>query len=659
MMTNKEEMRKKHRFLDILYTIKSLEARCALSIFGIKGIGFGLMSPWFNKAAKYFLSEMQADAKQRSITVQMASLPWAFRPLIDTMTRRTFGTGRALVFSMIAAAIALILLGSSGGGDSMLTLPMVALLFVTVEVALCAHDVVANGEISRAIRSSPQKAHDIAALVYFVRIGFQVAGLGIVGLALSKYTVQRSFSPGLAGIASALTILVMTTFFYSSSPPPAMDKQKEEEVSLITETEKNGAIEEKSIDLGSSTDIIKKNAEQQQRQNCNQLNNNKQNDCFFLSATFIGTVSVVISSAPLLGIDRPKLMCIASAIAALIGTFGVERTFGREIAMVNAYRMLTHMAQPDIRQTTFIFYTDPASLYPRGPNLDPFFYSAVLGTVARGSALIGVAAYRTFLRDWSFRSVYRLVAQLSCCAQLAALPVYLRLFNAWPRLDLGFILVEEAIRIIVKHLVDIPGMILLARCCRKGNDASVLALCGAARFLSEPVQLYAGILLLSAFGVNPSSRATDGDHLQHLWKVKLLIAFLGLLPLLVLNFMIPPGGNNASTNQPTSSSTSSSAENNDRVCSAPLFRAFPYRFLNLRSFTSYSLSLRSKHSNESTTIKAESLLLDNHDISVPSISAVTSSASSSNNTASILRKKQQQHNHHPLNSVHLSDNSAS
>ena len=594
----------------VVSMVRTLDRRVLVSIVAVKGIGFGLLSPWFNKAAKYALTEARLDAKERSITMQIASLPWAFRPLIEFATV-SLGTRRSMVATMICAIGALGVLGGQAPswlleGDTS-NPRTIAILFVTVEIALCSHDVVANGLVSKAIRTSSNHAHDIASAVYFVRIGCQVGGLAIVGVALQRYPVARSFWPGLAFLGLMILVVVHATFGDDEEPEFLTAKKKKQSFAnllppdppsstLSTKTsplvanpvDKNNrapralSVDENTLSTtttasepehhvfphqrlragsslsfhhassGANTTSTKSsfsNNTSDEKSDQNIMDNialapdYEQQYKFVAASCFIGTMSVVISIAPLFGVDRPLLLWSTSVLAAFLGSFGLGQTFGREIASVNGYRMLDHMARPDLRAVTFLFYTDPKTFYRDGPHLDPFFYSAIMGVVARAAAFGGVVVYRSYLRDWSFRSVFRLVAILSCVAHVGALPVYLRLFKSSRLLDMGFILLEEAIRVVVKHLTDIPSTVLQSRCCRKGNDSAVLALCGSARFLSEPVQTYSAILLLSYFQVNPSSQKTDGDHLRHLWKVKLLAAAVGLVPaIFFLDAMIPPGG---------------------------------------------------------------------------------------------------------------------
>lgn len=499
-------------------SMEMLEKRVVLCIVAIKGVGFGIMSPWFNKAAKYYFSEAHVDANSRSIMMNVATLPWAFRPLLGLTRQRSY-----LSVLMACATAAFLVLGSLS--PSSLSWVGVTALFVCVETALCAHDVVANGMISRSIRQHPQQSHDIASTVWLVKIGFQVLGLGFTGYMLKEHSVLRSFSPCLAGLAILVWFLVTVS--------------------------SNKAQEEPDDDaLG---------AEQHKK--------------LMLASAFIGTTSATISILPLLGVARPKLLCVVSAVAAVVASSGLDATFGREIALVNGYRMLVNACQPDLRAVTFVFYTDGPEYYPKGPHLDPFFYSAVVGFVARTCALAGIFIYRTFLSDWSFRNVYRLSGILAFLVNVSAMPVYLRWFRTDTRLDLGFILFEEAIRVIVKNIKDIPGTVLSARCCKKGNDATVLALCGAAGHLTEPMQTYVAIILLSTFSVNPSSRADDGEHLKHLWKVKLICGAMVLVPpLFFLNSMIPPGGPSDTAKDDDRYNT---PKGQDQTYAAPLLGANP------------------------------------------------------------------------------------
>lgn len=534
-----------------MFAAWNVDHRVLMCVVAIKGVGFGMVSPWFNKAAKYYFSAAHVDANSRSVMMSIATLPWAFRPMLDAAV--IFPTVRGqrnyLTLLMVGAVFAFLTLGSFAPGTIS---PLgVTALFVLVETALCAHDVVANGMVSKSIRINSAQSHEIASMVWIVRISFQLLGLGFIGIALKRYSVLRSFSPCLAALAFLVWILVSAHLHATNNPPDEVSSYQEEGQQLLMQNtfstgERKVRSTSPSTPRGDDDDDDAGGGER----HCGKEQQHKalsasQQRTLFAASLFIGTTSATISIAPLLGFERPGFLGLSSAIAAIFATSALDRVFGREIAMVNGYRMLINACQPDLRAVTFVFYTDGPSEYPKGPHLDPFFYSAIMGYVARSCALIGICLYRSFLSDWSFKGVFRLSAFLSFLANVSALPVYLRLFRGEPRLDLGFILFEEAIRVIVKNLKDIPSTVLSARCCRKGNDATILALCGAAGHLTEPVQTYTAIMLLNFFNVNPSSRANDGAHLRHLWKVKLICGALVLLPpLFFLDSMIPNGGPN-------------------------------------------------------------------------------------------------------------------
>lgn len=518
-------------------SLGQVDRRVLTIVVAIKGVGFGMVSPWFNKAIKYYFSEAHVDANSRSVMMNIATLPWAFRPLLDAAVifPRVGGQRSYLSALMVGAISAFMVLGSFAP-TSISPLGVTA-LFVVVETALCAHDIVANGMVSRSIRHNPAHSHEIASMVWIVRISFQLLGLGFIGIALKRYSVLRSFSPCLVALAAFVLFLVAANLHDPAAVQPRMAPHE----TLLEKQQANSP--RAASDIPGSSGGGKEDTCDDEKLDAS-LGSTQQRR-LFVASIFIGSTSATISILPLLGVNWPTLLGATSALAALVASSALDSIFGREIALVNGYRMLVNACQPDLRAVTFVFYTDGPDEYPKGPHLDPFFYSAVMGYVARSCALVGICLYRKLLSDWSFRGVFRLSAFLSFLANVSALPVYLRLFRRTPRLDLGFILFEEAIRVIVKNLKDIPSTVLSARCCRKGNDATVLALCGAAGHLTEPVQTYTAIILLNTFFVNPSSRIDDGRHLKHLWKVKLICGALVLVPpVFFLDSMIPPGGPN-------------------------------------------------------------------------------------------------------------------
>lgn len=259
-------------------------------------------------------------------------------------------------------------------------------------------------------------------------------------------------------------------------------------------------------------------------------------------ALLVGIMSAIIVTLPLLGVRFGELFCISVVFASCAGVANYY-VLGPSIGLINAYQQIVLCCRPNLNSATFLFYTDRAAVFPNGPHLSPLFYTTAIGYVSQLCTFIGVLAYRNVLAPrWTTRTIFRLAAMLVLAAQLSALPVYTRSLSDSPILDKSFILLEEAVLVIANSLTDIPLFLLLSRCCSGANDTTVLALCSTARHMCSPVSVYGGIILVNLFQVNADGSLDDARKFENLWRLKAIVAFLGVLPAIIfLDRMIPAG----------------------------------------------------------------------------------------------------------------------
>ncbi|GJP41339.1 hypothetical protein CLOM_g999 [Closterium sp. NIES-68] len=184
---------------------------------------------------------------------------------------------------------------------------------------------------------------------------------------------------------------------------------------------------------------------------------------------------------------------------------------------------------PDISSGMFFWLTDPQ----HGPGFSEVFMG-VVGAVGQVGMLLGVAAYNLWLRRFTYRSILfctQFLLFATCCLDLL-LVTRTNLRLGIP--DHAFLIGDQAFSVAMARLQIMPILVLAARMCPSGIEATLFAFYMATTNFGRTCSEWWGAALLHGVGVRRESY-------ENLWVAVVVRMGARLLPLLALG-LLPEGG---------------------------------------------------------------------------------------------------------------------
>ncbi|KAJ8614229.1 hypothetical protein CTAYLR_001152 [Chrysophaeum taylorii] len=493
------------RFIFAARVVEVVGARDLVVLVAVRGLFEGVVRIWTAAAWPYWLNAHGGvGARRREVLFMMVVVPWGFRSLATVALGplRRWRAGRAACLATLQTAMICAALVMGRAPAPRLSPELAMLCSIVFELARMSHVVVQDGILAAAVREHPNDAPSVTSVFVLTKNAFSILGLPTIGLALANWPVQFSYSPCLVFLAATILVLV--------APALRDDDPHQKDYALARREE---------------------NAEDASIVDARRL---------VLAAIFCAAGSTATSALSLLGVDPVWGLLLSAAVAAA-GSALVAFAVGSKPARVNFYVVVVRMFAVDLNAARWLYLTDDPVAFPRGPHLRPFFFTTVLAYVGNACTFLAVLLYKRCFGTWRWRTFFRFTATLAFFGQLLSLPVFLRVFASRPSLDAAFVLAEESFNMVVEHLADIPWYLLVASSAPPGADFHVMGLCGAARHLADPVQLYGGVILLRIFGVNPDA-TDDARDLHRYWQVHLARASVAFVAAwCAVNLTIPTG----------------------------------------------------------------------------------------------------------------------
>jgi len=258
----------------------------------------------------------------------------------------------------------------------------------------------------------------------------------------------------------------------------------------------------------------------------------------FLLCTMIGGTSILTSTIGLAGLPTLYLFILSLVSAAVMigGLFGLMPV--RQIALIQTYNILQSMCSVSTSGADFFFFTDTKEQYPEGPHFSNFFYVTVMGLVATVLSLLGVLLYQLFMTRWRFRTVLRMSNLMLILFSLPNI-IFFNRWNVGIIPDEVFVLGSEALQVVTSTWASMPIGLMMLQLCPKDIEATGYALLAGSSNMGRALSQYMGAYLLEVFNVRPTGALRETHQFDNLWKVALISIFLPLIPLLLINWLIP------------------------------------------------------------------------------------------------------------------------
>jgi hypothetical protein len=213
----------------------------------------------------------------------------------------------------------------------------------------------------------------------------------------------------------------------------------------------------------------------------------------------------------------------------------------RRVALIQTYVLLQSVCNISTSSADFFFFTDTAAQYPEGPHFSTFFYVTVMGIVATLLYLAGVLLYKRFMEEWRFRTVLRLSNALLILFGSLNVVLVLRWNVAAGLPDWLFVLGAEGLQMVTSAWASMPVSLLMIQLCGPGIEATTYALMAGCANLGRALAQYIGAFLLEVLGVRPTGAVGESAQFANLWQASLIALLLPLIPLLLIQWLIPDG----------------------------------------------------------------------------------------------------------------------
>jgi folate/biopterin transporter len=464
-------------------------------LFFVQHLLKGFVASMSIKATPFLYRSYHLPGPQIQIYGSVSQLPWSMKPIIgllsDVMPIGGYNKAPYIVLTSLAGGVAFSLLGWMP--QSILAVKaLVACMFLkSLQLSTC--DLLSEAKYAEKMQEAPQHGPSLMTYVWF--------GLALGGLVATLISgpIIHSFGPKVPFIiASVPALLVLLPVFM-------------------------GYFGEKQCTPEDTARARQRMLEQGEA-------------CFLCVLMLAGTVC--LSVCGLLSKD-PLTNCTAAVCVACVMLIAFSVVLSPTIAKFNAFSLIQTALHLSTSGATFYFYTDTKEQYPEGPHFSEFFYASVMGTVGSVCSLLGILSYQKYMRNWRYRQLIIYANVAKACLSFLDVMMFARV-NVWlgipdKVLVLGLSTFEE----ILEQWQWMPQVVILAKLCPKGMEATMYALLAGCHNLGFTVGSSGGALLIDRLGVKPSGAVGESAKFELLWVAALVSAMLPLLFVFLFVRLVP------------------------------------------------------------------------------------------------------------------------
>lgn len=350
-----------------------------------------------------------------------------------------------------------------------------------VQYATC--DLLSDALYTIKMRQQPAKATDLVTFIWMGQDAFALVGTLASGIAIAEYGPE---AVNTLTILPAIVVLWVVLRNYAQEVPVSLENSRD--------------MRQKYFDQESEVSTL----------------------CFLIC----GMGMVIMIVALTFKSTMVNLIVSSCACFCVIVCFGL--LLSPTIAMFLIFGMLSKAFHLNFEEAAYYFMTDTPEQFPEGPHFNEFFYVSVRGSAICICSLFGAWTYKRYLQHYSFRSVIIITTIAISCIHLTSL-----LFVTRTNVKLGihdqfFVLCGEVTHI-CQQWHGMLFMIILARLCPPGMQATLIALGGGSHVLGAAVSKSAAACLLGVFGVRPNGSDTESEQFKHLWCCVLIGALVPLV----------------------------------------------------------------------------------------------------------------------------------
>jgi len=152
--------------------------------------------------------------------------------------------------------------------------------------------------------------------------------------------------------------------------------------------------------------------------------------------------------------------------------------------------------------------------------------------------VFGTVIYQKFFSSWSYRTIFAFSQVLLVVINLLDLLWVTRTNVKMGIPDKLFLFGEDLLGPIVRRLSEMPMLILAAKICPSGVEATLFALIMGLSNFGATIGQYLGAALLQMLG------GVEAPDFQNLWLYVLIRSLCRFAPIFLIKFMVPKGSPN-------------------------------------------------------------------------------------------------------------------
>jgi hypothetical protein len=474
------------------------------SSFGTRLLWILIAAQWLLKgfvfaftltALPWILKEYGVDGPMMQIYTALVMIPWALKPFFglvsDMMPVNGYNKMPYMILASLVAVVAYSLIGFLPHGKFHVKIIVLCCHFGMVQISLL--DLLTEAGYSAKIRLHPDQGPDLLTFVWIgITSGAIVATL-IVGLVLEHLGVRVLY--GLCTVPSAMVLIPICMNFLGES------QRTPEEVQV-----------HRAHMLAQPELVIL---------------------CIVMTICALTLAAVALLQDSII-VSMWVAMALFVIIAAALLVFTRPM-----IGLMTCFMLIQSVLAITIEGGTFYFFTDDKDAYPEGPHFTKVFYTTGMGTVASMFSLLGMCAYYTWLKDCRYRPLYVagncLLVAIHACGVLVFTRYNLKLGIPDEIFMMGTVMIQS----LVMQMLWLPTMVMLSHMCPKNMEATMFALMAGCSNLGSGIANFIGAGLLSYLGVTPNGSPGESAKFENLWVAGVIAAFVPMLTIFLIPFMVP------------------------------------------------------------------------------------------------------------------------
>mmetsp|Transcript_20028 Transcript_20028/g.29994 ORF Transcript_20028/g.29994 Transcript_20028/m.29994 type:complete len:640 (+) Transcript_20028:70-1989(+) len=468
------------------------------SVYGFSQ-GFG--NEWGEFAGKFYLADTMGLPPARMAAIRgFTMFPWQIKAVYGMISDMIpiWGWHKApyAIIPGCAGIFAFVMLALVSANEA-----IVGILMILANYSIASPDVVIDAAVAERAKTHPRLAPDLQALCW--------GSLGIGGLmaAVSVGFMQESLgSRGIFGLCAltgvAVSVPAMLGFLKEKREPPSRRGKTCE-----------------NIKKGFADPVGKW--------------------VFYLAiivtfvSIFLGLLAVFETSENSVVINGTITIFCAVFVVAPCQWFFLGK-ISKVLAKASMFIFLRDALQPTTTVLFYWYHSTEENCKRDYPCLSPEFLGW-MEAAGYGFLFVGTVVYQRYFSQWSYRSIFTLAQVLLVFFNMMDLLWVTRVNVKMGIPDEVFIFGEELIGPIIRRLAQMPMLILAARLCPPGVEATLFALNMGLSNFGVTIGDYLGQALLGALG------GVEPPEFKNLEVYVVIRSLCRLLPILLVWPLVPKG----------------------------------------------------------------------------------------------------------------------